>query len=135
MLCYLGCRQKSAVARLCTLADLDEDSARICYHMRHGLDDTVPAEMTGGNLDEEIFQILGFEQLDRHTAFTGAHADRQAAFLIEIRGCKGHSLPGTGGKSADGHIGKNQWINPVNRRRLLRHYELSAFHLKGQLMR
>ena len=102
--------------------------------MRHGLDDAVPAEMPRSNLDDEIFEIIRFEELYRHAAFTGTHADRQAAFLIEITDGKRHGFPGTRRECADGHIGENQRINPVDRRRMFRLDKLAILYRERQFL-
>ena len=134
MLRYLGSRQKSAIARLCTLADLNQHTGWIRHHVRNGLDDTVPAKVAGSNLQDEILEIIRLHQLYRHAALTGAHANRQAALLVQVGTGQCHSLPGTGGQGADGHIRENQRVNPVYRRCLFSHDHLAVFQLERQLL-
>ena len=101
--------------------------------MRHRLDDTVPAEMTGSNLDNEVFEIIRFQKFNRHTAFTRAHAHRQTAFLIEIADSQRHGLPCAGRQCADRHIGENQRINPIHGWSLRFLHQLAVLDFKGQV--
>ena len=125
--------QEATVTRFCTLTDFNQDTRRVRDHMRHSLDDTVPAKMAGRYLNNEVFKIIRFQQFNRHTAFTGAHAHRQAAFLIEIADSQGHSFPSTGRQRTDGHIGENQRINPIHGRSLRFLHQLAVLDFKGQV--
>ena len=131
----LGLRQEAAVARLCALADLDEHAARIRDHVRHRLDDAVPAEMTGGDLDDEVFEVLRLEELHGHAALARAHAHGQAAFLVEIADRERDGLPGARREGADGHVGEDERIDPLYGRRAVLFHELAVHDLKGQLVR
>ena len=90
--------------------------------------------MPRSDLDDEVLEILRFQQFDRHTALTRAHADRQAAFLIEIAYSHRYGFPCTGRQCANGHIGEDQRIDPVNRRRMLRLHQLAILNLERQLL-
>ena len=70
MLCHFRCWEQSAIARLCALTDLYENTRWIRHHLRHGLDDTVPSEVSGCYLYDEILKIIAFQEPHRHTAFT-----------------------------------------------------------------
>ena len=130
----LGLRQEAAIARLCALADLDEDARRVRLHVRHGLDDAVPAEVAGCNLDDEVLEVIRFEELYRHAALTRAHADRQATLLVEVADSECDSFPGARRQRTDGHIGEDQRVDPVYRRRVLRLDELAVLDGKWQLL-
>ena len=66
----LGSHQQASIAGLGALADLDENRGRVGDHVRHGFDDAIPAKVTAGDLDDEVFEILGSQQAHRHAAFT-----------------------------------------------------------------
>ena len=128
-------RQEAAVARFRALADLDEHAARIRDHVRHRLDDAVPAEMTGGDLDDEVFEILRLEELHGHAALARTHAHGQAAFLVEIADRERDGLPGARRERADGHVGEDERIDPLHGRRAVLLHELAVHDLERQLMR
>jgi hypothetical protein len=58
----LGRHQQAAVTRLGPLADLDQHAGRVLDHVGHGLDDTVPAEVTGSDLQDHVLQVLALQQ-------------------------------------------------------------------------
>ena len=90
--------------------------------------------MAGCNLDDEVLEIIRFEELYRHAALTRAHADRQAALLVEVADGESDGFPGARRQRADGHIGEDQRVDPVYRRRVLRLDELAVLDGKRQLL-
>jgi hypothetical protein len=64
--------EQTAIARLGTLSDFDEDASGFRHHIRHRLDDAIPAEMSACNLKDEILEILGLEQAIGYAAFAGS---------------------------------------------------------------
>ena len=64
VLCHLGAGQEAAVTGLGALTDFDKDARRVSHHLRHGLDDAVPAEVAGGNLDDEIFVLSDIDTVN-----------------------------------------------------------------------
>ncbi len=111
----LGRHQQAPVAGLGALADLDQNSCRIFDHVGHGLDDAVPTEVAGSDLQDHIFEILALQQTHRHAALAGAHAYRQATFFVEIGDGHGDGFPHAPGKGADGHVADDYRVDPTYR--------------------
>ena len=111
----LGRHQQAAVAGLGALPDLDQDPCGVFDHIRHGLDDTVPAEVSRSDLQDHILEVAALEQPDRHTALPGAHAHRQPAFLIEVSHRHRHCFPHPPGQRADRHVADDYRVDPANR--------------------
>ena len=112
---HLGGGEQAAVAGLGALPYLDQDARRVRLHAGHGLDDAVPAEMPGSDLQDHVLKPLGFQQLDGHTALARTHAHGKAALLVEVGRSQRDGLPRPRGQRADGHIAENDRINPVQR--------------------
>ena len=90
--------------------------------------------MTGSDLDDEVLEVVRFEELHGHAALTGAHADRQAALLVEVADSECDGFPGARRQRADGHVGEDQRVDPVHRRRVLRLDKLAVLDGKRQLL-
>ena len=114
----LGSGQKAAVTGLGALAYLDEHGAGIFLHVGHGADDAVPSEVTGGDLDDHVLELFAFKQAYGHTALARTHTDRNVALLVKIGHGQSQRFPRSGRKSANGHVGENQRVNPAHRRRV-----------------
>ena len=63
-----------------------------------------------------------------------AHADRQAALLVEVADSECDGFPGARRQRADGHVGEDQRVDPVHRRRVLRLDKLAVLDGKRQLL-
>ena len=101
MLRHLLALEESTVAGLSTLPDLDEDTCRVGLHEGHCLDDSVPAEVSAGDLYDEVFEVVALEQLDGHSTFTRTHSDWYITLGIEVTDRKGDCFPGSRRESAD----------------------------------
>ncbi len=114
----LGGHEQATVTGLGPLADLDQNAGRVFDHVRHGLNDAVPTEVTRGDLQDHVFEIFALQQADRHAPFAGAHAHRQSTLFVEISHGHGNGFPHAPGQGADGHVANDHRIDPAHRRRL-----------------
>ena len=88
--------EQAAVAGFCSLAVFHLDCRRIALHLGDGPDDFVPAEVTGGDLQDDVFQVAAPQDPWRTAALSGAHDDGQTENLIAV----GHAL-----EQAEPHVG------------------------------
>ena len=132
---HLGRGQEAAVPRLGTLTDLDEHARGIGLHAGHGPDDAVPAEVPGRDLQDHVAELVGFQQAHGHAALAGAHADGQAADLVEVGRGQGDGLPGAGGERANAHVAEDDGIDPVDGRGAAVQHQIVPVTPQGQVLR
>jgi len=90
--------------------------------------------VAGGDLQDHVFELVGFQQLDGHAALARAHAHGHAAVFIKIGCGKGNGFPRAGGERADAHVAEDGGVNPVHRRGALGQHKAVAVNAQGQFL-
>ena len=108
--------EQAAVAGLGTLAVLDLDGAGVFLHLGNGVDDLVPAEIAGRDLENDVLEEAGAQQARRTAALARAHAHRHVQLLVEVGHAHLDAFPHVRGKRAEGHAADNQRVNLADRR-------------------
>ncbi len=95
--------EQAAVAGLGTLAVFDLNGRRIALHLGDGADDLVPAEITGGDLQDDVFQKGALQDPGRTAALAGGHDHRDAEHLVAVGDALQQAQPHVRGQGAEGH--------------------------------
>ncbi len=107
--------QQTAVAGLGALAVLDLDGAGVFLHLRDGMQDFVPPEVAGGNLQDDVLEEARAQQARRAAALAGAHAHGHAQFLVQVGNAHLQAFPHVGGQRAERHGADDQRVDFAHR--------------------
>ena len=101
------------------------------------LEDRIKQQMKEqlGDLYDEVPELVRLHELHGHAALAGAHADGQAADLVEVGRGQRDGLPRAGGERADAHVAEDDGINPADGRGGVFQFQTIAANAQGQLMR